>query len=996
MRNFLTGIVGIVVFIAGFLSMPHTFGATSLFITQQGGTGTSSPSGILYGDNGATNHLNTVQIGTNLTFLAGVLSATGNGGSGNVATSTGETAGQLAYWTSTNATPATLGKVATGTISASSPLSVTAGRSAVGGAAAFSITQAGVGTDGYLSSTDWNTFNNKQPAGTYVTSLTVASSNGFAGSFTAGATPVLTISTSITGVLKGNGTAISAAANGTDYTLITAKTCSAGDFVSQVTAAGVFTCTGGTGSFAYLFPIGGYGTSSPLAVFASTTIGNGTQANGLTVSGGATTTGNAYFGSSVGIGTQAPTHALTLANGSSIALYNTTDQTTNFERGAIDWTSNVFRIETMGGGTGSNSRSVVLSSGGANLVTASAGTVKVTLNGGTGGIGPGVVTNGSFSGASTNQVVSAVTPTFTQTGTSAYTALQIQPTETTLGSGVKYLIQAGTSTAANLFTVSNTGAITTTLGTPAGTFLAADPNGQIIATTTPSSGITSIGPAGQLQTGPAQTLATSTSAFNGLTPNLVITATGNTQTFTSSLSGKLAEGGGGTSQSTYSTGDILYASAANTLSKLTIGTGGFVLASANGIPTWVATTTLATISGQINLTTQVTNRLPFANLAQVAANSVLGNVTSATADAASVSTTSLYTGTSGQVLAKTASGWTGVATTTAGTGLSYNGTSFTVNTSQNIATLSNLTANGYVKTSGSAGTLSVQAVPIPIADGGTNNTAFTSNTFTGFDGSKEASLITTLANPSTGMFAFGTTTSLAAELTIASSTTQQLRLTSGSLTADQWVFRSQADGSLQIGTSTPGTGATSTPSAVQIKSQASTQVGIGTTTPWRTLSVTGTVGFDGLTTSAGTVVGLCLITGTKEVSANTGANCTVSSLRFKRDIATLGVSALDMVKAMRTVTYEYKDNPASHIGLIAEEIQAIDPRLVGLDGEGLPSSIDTEGVVSVLVAAVQELNQKIANIEMGKITRSVEENWQWAAIILLMVWNIALTVRGKR
>ena len=79
------------------------------------------------------------------------------------------------------------------------------------------ISQATTSTNGYLSSTDWNTFNGKQAAGTYVTSLTVTSANGFAGSFTSGATPALTVSTSITGLLKGNGTAISAAVANTDY-----------------------------------------------------------------------------------------------------------------------------------------------------------------------------------------------------------------------------------------------------------------------------------------------------------------------------------------------------------------------------------------------------------------------------------------------------------------------------------------------------------------------------------------------------------------------------------------------------------------------------------------------------------------------------------------------------------------------------------------------------------------------------------------------------------
>ncbi|OGG73828.1 hypothetical protein A3A40_02310, partial [Candidatus Kaiserbacteria bacterium RIFCSPLOWO2_01_FULL_54_20] len=50
-----------------------------------------------------------------------------------------------------------------------------------------------------------------------------------------------------------------------------------------------------------------------LTSYASSTIGNGTQAGGLTISGGATTTLNAYFGSKVGILNQAPTYALDVA-----------------------------------------------------------------------------------------------------------------------------------------------------------------------------------------------------------------------------------------------------------------------------------------------------------------------------------------------------------------------------------------------------------------------------------------------------------------------------------------------------------------------------------------------------------------------------------------------------------------------------------------------------------------------------------------------------------
>ena len=50
-----------------------------------------------------------------------------------------------------------------------------------------------------------------------VTAVSVASSNGFSGSSSGGATPILTLSTTVTGLLKGNGTAVSAAVSGTDY-----------------------------------------------------------------------------------------------------------------------------------------------------------------------------------------------------------------------------------------------------------------------------------------------------------------------------------------------------------------------------------------------------------------------------------------------------------------------------------------------------------------------------------------------------------------------------------------------------------------------------------------------------------------------------------------------------------------------------------------------------------------------------------------------------------
>jgi len=78
--------------------------------------------------------------------------------------------------------------------------------------------------------------------------------------------------------------------------------------------AGVDYSAAGASTFGYLFP--GNATSTllnfngGLTAFASSTIGNGTQTGGLTVSGGATTTGIAYFATNVGIGNVAPTKTL--------------------------------------------------------------------------------------------------------------------------------------------------------------------------------------------------------------------------------------------------------------------------------------------------------------------------------------------------------------------------------------------------------------------------------------------------------------------------------------------------------------------------------------------------------------------------------------------------------------------------------------------------------------------------------------------------------------
>lgn len=73
--------------------------------------------------------------------------------------------------------------------------------------------------------------------------------------------------------------------------------------------------------------------------------------------------------------------------------------------------------------------------------------------------------------------------------------------------------------------------------------------------------------------------------FSGLTGSKVVFTDGS-KNLTSS--GTVGADQGGTGQSTYTTGDILYASGTTTLSKLAATTNGYVLTLTAGVPTWAA------------------------------------------------------------------------------------------------------------------------------------------------------------------------------------------------------------------------------------------------------------------------------------------------------------------------------------------------------------------------------------------------------------------------
>jgi hypothetical protein len=164
----------------------------------------------------------------------------------------------------------------------------------------------------------------------------------------------------------------------------------------------------------------------------------------------------------VSIGTStSPTHALTFPTTSTgIALYNTADQVTNYERVVMQWASNVFGIRSQFAGTGT-ARGLALSmttgGGTSDFVINRSATSLFSFSGGGSSQTNAVGITQTLSGSSGNQNEVSISPAIQQSGTAGYTGLLIQPTETSLGSGAKNLIQAGTAATTTLWALDNNG-----------------------------------------------------------------------------------------------------------------------------------------------------------------------------------------------------------------------------------------------------------------------------------------------------------------------------------------------------------------------------------------------------------------------------------------------------------------------------------------------------------------------------------------------------------
>ena len=208
-----------------------------------------------------------------------------------------------------------------------------------------------------------------------IASISVATANGLAGTSSGGTTPALTLSTTITGVLKGNGTAISAAASGTDYAPATSGT----SILYGNGAGGFSNVTIGTGvSFAT-------GTLSATGSGGTVTSVSGT-AGRITSTGGATP----VIDLDSGVATPGTTGSATLVPVVTIDTYGrvTSITTAANPQGtvtSVGSTGSVNGITLTGTVTSSGSLTLGGTLSGVSLVTQVTGNLPVTnLNSGTG------------------------------------------------------------------------------------------------------------------------------------------------------------------------------------------------------------------------------------------------------------------------------------------------------------------------------------------------------------------------------------------------------------------------------------------------------------------------------------------------------------------------------------------------------------------------------------------------------------------------------------
>jgi hypothetical protein len=124
----------------------------------------------------------------------------------------------------------------------------------------------------------------------------------------------------------------------------------------------------------------------------------------------------------------------------------------------------------------------------------------------------------------------------------------------------------------------------------------------------------------------------------------------------------------------------------------------------------------------------------------------------------------------------------------------------------------------------------------------------------------------------------------------------------------------------------------------------------------------------------GNATGGAPVTVTSEGQVGTGT----SSRRFKEDIKPMD-SASEALYALKPVTFRYKEaiDPvgASQFGLVAEDVEKVNPDLVVHDKEGKPYTVHYDQVNAMLLNEFLKEHQKVQELEkqVEKLTTCLQK-----------------------
>lgn len=478
---------------------------------------------------------------------------------------------------------------------------------------------------------------------------------------------------------------------------------------------------------------------------------------------------------------------------------------------------------------------------------------------------------------------------------------------------------------------------------------------------------------------------------------------------TTAVTGILPENNGGTNQSTYTLGDILYSSAANVLSKLAgnttstkkvltqtgtgavsaapswaqlscsdlsgVGTGcsssagitaltGDVTASGSGS----VVATLATVNSNVGTFGSATQSVQFTvngkGLLTAAANvTVTPAVGSITGLGTGVATAlGVNIGSAGAFITFNGAGGTPSSLTlTNGTGLPVGsitgfGTGVATALAVNIGTAGSPVVNGGALGSpSSAGTLPAHTLGGTVSGGGNqiNNVIIGTST------------------PLAGAFTAVTATTVSASTWISAGATDGYRLGSAQIISGNSTYTTlyDPDGGQGVtfgGVSDPSDYFSNTNIVARSRNFGTT---FTTTTAGGFVINTGQLNVTSMTQTAVAQSGtVCYNSGTGAITYDASVGC-LASIRSVKDIigALSPVNALNMVLRLEPISFRFHqgigdDGQYEQFGLIAEDVAAIDERLIGRDNDGNLRGVRYTEMTAVLAAAMQALKADNDNL----------------------------------